>query len=171
MSLRQNDGRLITTPGPRARPALRDPNGLDIPLITQADIRFCWAACIEMMLAFAGNDISQLDIAMRLFGRPSLQELWESQVAEAWHVWQYWSTFHPNPVSFDAIIENLNDNAAVQAGLDLYGQGHLVLIKNVRGNGALEINDPALRLPPTCSYTELITTWNWRRSWTDIKHW
>jgi hypothetical protein len=158
---------------------------LNIGYKKQEQTEWCWAACIQMVLASDATSITQCTLANAAFNLTSCCQSPSStlcnnpleifSVAAEWTRYHYLSTFVDAEASFATVRDGIRDNdCPVEAGLKWTGGGgHAVLIigySEVDGQDLI-VFDPFEGEKPV-TYQELVKAYNrgiWRWSWTGVK--
>ncbi|HKQ50800.1 MAG TPA: C39 family peptidase [Pyrinomonadaceae bacterium] len=173
------------------------PHTLDITRIGQERDNWCWAACVQMVMQFFDQDVSQCQVASRFFeddacndpdnSFDSAREAEEIEVVFANQLPSVTSLHRPGTITFERIQSEIDDDhRPVAVGIlwlrpdGVPRGGHLVLVKGWRtfaGREFVKVNDPYYE-DGDCSLSRLLHYYGpdddnldgvWRHTWTDIR--
>jgi hypothetical protein len=191
------DIRLVTPPSvPSLSTRAAQSRILQVPIIEQAEKNWCWAACIQMIMAFFNHNLGQCSVAGLYFqdrdccaNRSSCDDGCDPEDVEEVLLktpLRVICTRVDDVISFNSIMDEINEGRPVAVGimwLTSDGRrrgGHLIIVKGWRifNNGQyIKVNDPFYG-PGDISYSKLRTYYGppdddvdgvWKHTWTDIQ--
>ena len=151
----------------------------------QEQTRWCWAACMQMVLQASGIDVTQCAMAAAAWNRTDCcttpysddcnKALDVVQISAEWTRYDHISNYVAAEVPFTTARDGIRDQQPIEAGLMWTGvsRGHAVVIvgySEVDGE-YLIVLDPELGLR-SVAYRDLVTNFGqgkWRYSWTGIR--
>jgi|RhiMethySRZTD1v2_1073278.scaffolds.fasta_scaffold04865_4 peptidase C39-like protein len=184
---------------PLADPSLMTfarPRSLRVPMIEQIEGNWCWAACIQMIMAFFGDDLDQCSVAGLLFSdrnccanRRSCNEGCDPEDVER--------VLESPPlevncrredgvISFESIVNEIDGGRPVAVGIlwrNSEGEqtgGHLIIVRGWRihnNKQYVKVNDPFYG-PGDVPYSKLRTYYGppdddvdgvWKHTWIGIE--
>jgi hypothetical protein len=176
----------LAAPQPSSPPlasAVAAPNPLPVPQIPQRAEEWCWAACVQMVLALHRVNLQQCDVVGRQFNQnccatpddpPCNQPLSVWSIAAAYNSWQLGAELITSPVQFNYLLSEINAGRPVEVGfLWMGGGGHAAL---VRGAGMTSsgpvvlVNDPKYGTG-SVYYANLLSAYSlgsWQYTWVAI---
>lgn len=179
MALRLKSGtRIPMLVSPETRLVLR------IPLRSQEQSQWCWAACAQMVIRYHGTSkLRQCQLANGLFDLSGCCKMPGSarcnrpcsiqQVSQVYDQWGIQTIRRTSTVSFETIVSEIEASRPVQVGLRWNTEGgHVVLVRGWNGAKRLRVNDPADRGSRWVDYAYLKSAYgrgNWLWSWVGIR--
>jgi hypothetical protein len=191
------DIRLVTPPSVPSLPTRTAQSRiLQVPMIEQDEKNWCWAACIQMIMAFFNHNLGQCGVAGLLFenrdccaNRSSCDVGCDPEDVERVLLKPPLGVscrLVDGLISFNNIMDEINEGRPVAVSIIWETSdgrphgGHLIIVKGWRilNNGQyIKVNDP-LYGPGDISYSKLRTYYGppdddvdgvWRHTWTDIQ--
>lgn len=160
------------------------PNPLPLPWFAQKTEQWCWAACIQMVVAANNAGTQQCDVVNREFGQniccqdpdnPACNQplqVWD--LVAAWQKWQLGARIITYAVQFNYLTSEVAAGRPVEVGFAFNGGTfHVALAVGTAttSNGDfVRVNDPAYG-PGWVSFVNLCNAYNlgtWQWTWDSI---
>ena len=124
---------------------------LAVPNVKQEQSLWCWSASGVSILGYKGKNISQSSYARAVKGSTANQSATDREVRSGLLNWGVSSTQSTSAISFTEVVNQVNNNRPIYAGLSWYSSGnrtggHAVVIRGYvteSGTNYVSYMDPA----------------------------
>lgn len=133
----------------------------------QENTMWCWAACVQSVLAQANVHQSQTAIVARLTGSPQNRPAHVREVVQLLQSYQFRAWEVGYPASADQLFSTLRNGWKLIALVNPSNNpnvGHFIILQGLASNNMIMVSDPATGQTYQQAPEQLYQTWKWNYS-------